>query len=140
MILADAPVLLADVDGTIALRLNRGPYDWSRVHEDVPNEPVIAVIQALVAKGWGVVFISGRESVCQKDSEEWLERHVGLKAPLFMRYAGDYRADHVIKEEIYLRSIEPQFNVRLVLDDRRQCVDLWRRLGLTTLQVADGNF
>lgn len=27
-----------------------------------------------------------------------------------------------------------------VFEDRKQCVDMWRSLGLTCYQVADGNY
>ena len=59
---------------------------------------------------------------------------------LFMRADGDYRADSIVKEEIYHDKIEPVYNVLLVLDDRDSVVKMWRSLGLTCLQVAEGNF
>ena len=31
-------------------------------------------------------------------------------------------------------------NVAMVFDDRQQVVDMWRKNGLTTIQVADGDF
>jgi hypothetical protein len=31
-------------------------------------------------------------------------------------------------------------NVAMVFDDRNQVVDMWRQNGLTTFQVADGDF
>ena len=57
-----------------------------------------------------------------------------------MRKTGDNRKDSIIKEEIYRNLIEPNYNIEFVLDDRNQVVDMWRRIGLTCLQVADGNF
>jgi hypothetical protein len=57
-----------------------------------------------------------------------------------MRAEGDTRKDSIIKEEIYRAEIENKYNVLFVLDDRNQVVELWRRLGLTCLQVAEGNF
>lgn len=59
---------------------------------------------------------------------------------LHMREEGDMRQDSVVKEEIYRKEIEPRFNVHLVLDDRNQVVDMWRKLGLPCWQVAEGNF
>ena len=38
---------LFDVDGTLALRGDRDPYDWSSADFDKPNAPVIATLQAL---------------------------------------------------------------------------------------------
>jgi len=31
-------------------------------------------------------------------------------------------------------------NIAMVFDDRNQVVDMWRQNGLTTFQVADGDF
>jgi hypothetical protein len=59
---------------------------------------------------------------------------------LLMRPLGDNRPDEIVKEEMYELHIRGKYNVALVLDDRQKVVDLWRRLGLTCLQVADGDF
>ena len=36
--------------------------------------------------------------------------------------------------------IKDKYQVDYVLDDRNQVVEMWRSLGLTCLQVADGDF
>lgn len=59
---------------------------------------------------------------------------------LYMRGLSDARQDAVIKKEICQREIETRFEVLCVLDDRNQTVRMWRKLGLTCLQVAPGNF
>lgn len=136
---------LVDIDGTVALMVNRGPYDEHRVHEDRPNLPVIANVRALHAAGYRIVFCSGRTDACRAATEEWLHEHVGLVAynepyELYMRAAGDGRRDSVVKLEIFNKHIRDTHDVWVVLDDRRQVVDMWRSLGLTVLQVAEGNF
>ena len=40
--------VICDVDGTVALRGDRGPYDYSTVHLDLPNKPIIEVVHRLV--------------------------------------------------------------------------------------------
>lgn len=45
-----------------------------------------------------------------------------------------------MKEEIYREKVLPKYNVRFVLDDRKQVVDHIRSLGFTVLQVAPGEF
>jgi hypothetical protein len=57
-----------------------------------------------------------------------------------MRSTGDHRQDSIIKQEIYQQQICGQYNIKLVLDDRQQVVDMWRDLGLTVFQVAAGDF
>ena len=59
---------------------------------------------------------------------------------LYMRKQGDNREDSIVKEEMYLNEIKPKYNVDLVIDDRDQVVKMWRKIGLTCWQVANGNF
>ena len=59
---------------------------------------------------------------------------------LFMRPADVYNRDDEIKYQIYHDFIKDEYEVLFVLDDRNQVVDMWRDIGLTCLQVADGNF
>lgn len=42
--------------------------------------------------------------------------------------------------ELFDRHARDEYRVLVVLDDRKQVVDMWRSLGLTCLQVAEGNF
>jgi predicted kinase len=132
---------LVDIDGTVAVMDGRSPYDESRVHEDRPNEPVIRVVRALHAAGYRIVFCSGRTDACREDTAAWLVDHVGVPYDaLHMRKAGDQRKDSVVKAEIFDNHIRHEYRVVGVLDDRMQVVRMWRGLGLTVLQVAEGDF
>lgn len=140
-------VVLCDIDGTVALMGKgepgrRGPFEWGRVGEDDPCGPVIELVSIFRDAGFLIIFVSGRDESCRWVSESWL-RHHGLLAgdePLYMRPAGNNRPDHEIKRKIYRREIEPNYEVAYVLDDRDRVVKMWRSLGLTVLQVADGDF
>ena len=57
-----------------------------------------------------------------------------------MRPAGDRRRDSIVKAELFDRKVRDEYRVLVVLDDRKQVVDMWRSLGLTCLQVAEGDF
>jgi len=57
-----------------------------------------------------------------------------------MRSDGDYRADQVVKEELFRNQVEPKYDVIGVIDDRDKVVTMWRRLGLVCFQVAQGDF
>ena len=131
-------VIIVDIDGTIALKGNRDPYDYALVREDFPNKKVISVVMQL--ENWNdVVFVSGRSKICREDTEQWLAQ-IGFEKPeLYMRRLDDYRSDEIVKKEIYYRHISPR-NVLCVFDDRNKVVKMWRELGLTCLQVADGDF
>jgi predicted kinase len=133
--------VLVDIDGTVALMGDRGPFDEDRVGEDTPNTPVITVVHALRAAGHRIVFMSGRTAGCHTDTVAWLHEHVGgeFDGP-FMRAVGDGRKDSVVKAELFDAHVRDVYDVTCVLDDRQQVVIAWRAMGLTVLQVAEGNF
>jgi hypothetical protein len=133
--------VVVDIDGTVALMNGRSPYDMSRVHLDTPNHAVISAVRAMHAAGHLVVYCSGRTDDGRADTQAWLDRHVGVPYEgLYMRELGDQRRDSVVKEEIFNREIRGRYNVVGVFDDRAQVVRMWRALGLTVFQVAEGNF
>ncbi|WP_432986357.1 AAA family ATPase [Dactylosporangium sp. CA-233914] len=138
----DAPrTVLVDIDGTVALFNGRSPYDMTRVGEDLPNAPVIAAVRAMHAAGHEIVFCSGRSDDCREATQEWLARHVAVPyRALFMRRTGDQRRDSVVKAEIFDTEIRSRYHVIGVFDDRQQVVRMWRGLGLTVFQVAEGDF
>ncbi len=133
--------VVVDIDGTVAMMNGRSPYDYDKVTTDVPNKPVIDVVRGLSKDGHTIVFLSGREDSCFEDTHAWLNTHVGVAfAGLHMRPAGDQRRDSVVKHGLFADHVAPHYNVRLVIDDRKQVVDMWRAAGLTCMQVAEGNF
>lgn len=146
-------VWIVDIDGTLALRGERDPFNWEYVGEDQPNRAVIMVARAL-CQYTPLIFVSGRKDkgTCRRQTEMWLHENLcdfsrsGQAVcihdyPLHMRAADDDRPDDVVKLEIYRTHIEGKYNVVGVLDDRQRVVDMWRdTLGLTVLQCAPGQF
>lgn len=138
-----APVaVVVDIDGTLALHNGRSPYDLHLCGDDLPNAPVVEAVRHARAGGAGIVFCSGREDSAREDTEAWLRRHVARidEEPLLMRAADDKRRDSIVKRELFDRHIRDHYAVAYVLDDRNQVVEMWRSLGLTVLQVAEGDF
>jgi len=137
--------VICDIDGTLALNTDRDIYDLTKVATDTPNQPIIDLVQML-AKQHQIIFTSGREDVCESDTREWLAKHVidadidPSLITLFMRPANDTRRDAIVKREIFDTHIRDSYRVVYVVDDRNQVVEMWRQLGLTVLQVADGDF
>lgn len=133
-----------DVDGTLAKMNGRGAYEWDKVNTDVPNKPVIDMCLALINRGKKVIFVSGRDSICAEATQEWISKNVGitvvLRENLFMRAQGDMRDDRIVKKEIYDLHIYHKYNVLGIFDDRDKVVKMWRSLGLTCFQVAEGDF
>jgi predicted kinase len=138
---------ICDIDGTVALRGDRDPYDETRVSEDKPNPRVVEQVQINIRAGLIPIWLSGRTAGCTVDTWHWLYENVipptpsGLSGCLYMRRVGDNRKDSIVKRELFDEFVRGRYNVRFVLDDRKQVVDMWRdELGLTCLQVAPGNF
>ncbi|MBI4002758.1 MAG: polynucleotide kinase [Nitrospira defluvii] len=135
-------IVLRDIDGTIALRGDRAPHDHDMSIEDGVNWPVVKVCDALQAVGLEVLLMSGRDEKYRGVTEYWLNWHniFPYRMHLIMRPAKDDRADEIVKREMYEKYIRGQYDVVAVLDDRAKVVAMWRELGLTCLQVAEGNF
>lgn len=143
-------VWLVDIDGTVALMDDRGPFDWHRVYEDKPNHDVIRVIRILARVTQmmsddnlpSLMFVSGRLETCRLETERWLRENVwSCWRALHMRPMVDqYMPDQELKRRIYREEIEPSYQVLGVFDDRRKVVDMWRSLDLTVFHTAAGEF
>lgn len=131
--------ILCDLDGTLALFGNENAYDRD-FSKDIINENIGRLLNFQKHAGFKIIIVSGRKGESQKVTEKWLKDNGILYDAIFMRKVGDNRKDSIIKEEIFDANIRDKYNVEFVLDDRNQVVELWRKLGLTCLQVADGDF
>jgi hypothetical protein len=133
--------VIVDIDGTVAKMIDRSPYDWKRVGEDSPVQTVLDMVAALENAGHMILFTSGRDGSCYAETESWIQKHYfGNRWRLLMRAENDNRPDWIIKAEIFDKFYREGYNVRLVIDDRGQVVRMWRQLGLTVAQVAEGDF
>lgn len=133
---------LVDIDGTLAhMNGKRGPFDWKSVGVDDPDEVIVDIVNNLSfdPEVYNVIVMSGRDEVCRRETEEWLTGLVHFDH-LFMRPEGDMRKDNIVKAELFDNYVRDNFDVRFVLDDRNQVVDMWRSMGIKCLQVQEGNF
>lgn len=136
--------VIVDIDGTQALRGDRDPYNNHDVGEDMPNSAVIELVRSLWTNdAWPlfILMVSGRKEIGRYPTELWMEAQYGmLPGPLFMRPDWDNSKDADLKERIFHEEIEGKYDVAFVIDDRDQCVAMWRRLGFTCFQCAPGDF
>lgn len=140
--------IIVDIDGTLALFGDNNPYERDFI-KDERNGDVCDLVwvlhKKLIEGNHEVVFVSGRSGKYEEVTRLWLCENVLTsltpeKIKIFMRKEGDNRKDVVVKREMYEENIKNKYNVWFVLDDRNQTVEGWRSLGLTCLQVADGDF
>lgn len=141
-------VFLIDIDGTIALKSpDRGIHDYHKVHLDRPNTPVVRIVNTLINEGYRVIFLTGRKDDCRIETATWIRANIRLQDDdeanpfqLIMRKTGDNRPDWIIKHELFQEHIAGKYRVLGCFDDRNQVVEMYRKLGLTVYQVADGDF
>lgn len=137
--------IIVDIDGTVAHMTGRSPYDYTQVHTDTVDEHVKWLVNKLSSDTW-VLFVSGRDDECRSATTEWLDDHGIAWDFLHMRPTGakddqgNKLPDYRVKYDLFNQNIRGKYNVRLVLDDRDQVVNLWRALGLKCLQVQPGDF
>jgi len=85
------------------------------------------------------VVLTARSDDNREMTIKWLMDNDIRFDVLLMREDGDMRSDAKIKQELFEKWIDED-KVWFVLEDRNICVDMWRGLGLTCLQVAPGDF
>ena len=145
--------VIFDLDGTLALIDKRrdlatkdnGKMDWDvffdpdNIDLDTPNQTVIDMANLLHSQGYLIYIFSGRSDKTEDATKDWLDKHNVNYDLLQMRPQGLlYKPDNDLKQD-WLNVIKKD-RVAMVFDDRNQVVDMWRKNGLTTFQVADGDF
>lgn len=137
--------ILVDIDGTIAERFGRGPFEWLKVDQDKPRPFVIDLIRCYINYyvDYEIIFLSGRDSVCRHETLTWISRNMNIpihNVNLHMRSEGDMRKDMIVKEEIFWNEISKNYCVDAVFDDRPQVVAMWHEIKIpNVIAVADQN-
>lgn len=131
--------IICDLDGTLALMNGRNPYDASLSENDLVNEPIAGIVKRY-SDFVKILLVSARKEEHRPQTERWLLNHEIPYNALWMRKTEDARKDVLVKQEIYEEHIKGKYNIDFVVDDRNQVVNLWRSIGLTCLQVNDGDF
>ena len=144
--------VIFDLDGTlcdITHRLHHivdEPKNWGAFFaacvDDEPKPKMIEFLNTMRYADHYVYIFSGRSDAVRAETEAWLEKHQVSYHELIMRQDGDYRVDHVVKEEMFDRIFndETKRYLSFAVDDRNQVVEMWRRKGITCLQCEPGDF
>jgi len=132
--------VIVDIDGTIALPEHRSVFDHKQVITDEPYSEIINLIDMLDSKYYYIILITGRSDSCKEDTIKWLDNNYINYHELHMRKDGDNRKDTIIKEEIYLNHIVPNYNIIYAIDDRPQVCRMWRKHNINVLQLNHIDF
>jgi hypothetical protein len=146
--------ILVDLDGTLSNSSARKHFVerpkgekkdfesfYDQLSEDYPNWWCLDLVKKF-NEDHKILLVTGRPSKPKifQDTLDWLKTYEVEFDFIQFRLDGDFRPDHEVKKEIFLSQIQPFYEVIFCLDDRKQVVDMWRSLGLTCLQCAEGNF
>jgi len=145
--------IVFDIDGTLANCEHRQhflrskPKNWRAfekgIHLDSPHDDIIWLLKTLHAAGNTIILASARNENEREATETWLREVAGiggLYTKLYLREAGDYRDDGIVKSEILDQMYADGFDPTMVFDDRNRVVNMWRERGIRCLQVAPGDF
>lgn len=135
------PAIICDIDGTLASLGDRSPFDFAKVDQDELKHATAETVRVFARAGYAIILFSGRNDSSRELTIAWLTANAVPFDELVMRRTGDRRKDSTVKREMYERTVPGTYEVLLVLDDRNQVVDMWRKeLGLPCFQVDYGNF
>jgi len=133
--------IIVDIDGTLALMNGRYVYGSKEAINDVVNTPVKELINLYDDENYVIILLSGRAHDELVITKEFLKKNDIWYDRIILRKEGDIREDSIIKKELYEENIKGIYDVKFVLDDRNQVVDMWRKdLKLPCFQVYYGDF
>lgn len=142
-------IIVFDMDGTLSLNGDRVKYllqkpkDWDSYFEacdeDAENPPITMLCRNMVNQNMNVKIVTGRRESTRLKTHTWLHNAgIFIKSnDIYMRKDGDKRHDIELKPEL----VKPFINdILIIFEDRNSVVKKWRELGITCLQVAEGDF
>ncbi len=135
------PVVISDLDGTLANLNGRNPYDTSTCGQDLPRHEVFSAVNGVANHNKArIIILSGRKDTHKAETVAWLESNFisNRTVNLYMRAESDNRPDTVIKKEMFDKHIEGVFDPIAVFDDRPCMVRMWRGMGLNVFDVGNG--
>lgn len=156
--------IIVDIDGTLANCEHRVHHiqgfaddkeatfkaDWDAFYKDCMDDiaivPVCDLVRSLVDDNWAIILMTGRSDHYRKETEKWLSVYDIQYDVLLMRKHGDHTDDLQIKRAWYRMLQKGQISLggvkipMLVIEDRKQVVEMWREEGLICLQCAKGDF
>ena len=136
--------IIFDIDGTLCDLSHRLPLKKSKklFHlsciNDKPKFEIIALYKSL-SKNYKIVGISCRPEFSRSQTLKWLNYYNIFFDELFLRDDNDTRNDAEIKFD-FLNELKLKYKILFAVDDRQSVVDMFRKNGVTCLQVDYGDF
>ena len=138
-------IILCDIDGTIAdnshrqfLLKNNNNWDkfFLEMKNDLPIYPVINKVIDEFRDGKEIIFLTGRPSNYEKETNEWLKKYFTFEYKLVMRRENDRRNKLIVKKELFLNNFSVN-EIDYVIDNDSELLHQWKELGLRALDAID---
>lgn len=132
-----------DIDGTVADRGTRSPYDYTKVMDDTVKEDIQTIYKSL-RKGSSntrFIFITGRPESCRTDTEKWLYYYGFENDGLIMRPDDNRENNAIFKMNVFKKFIKEVYKVIAVFEDSDRAVEMYRKIcKITAIQVDEGKY
>ncbi len=146
-------VVIFDLDGTLSNHEHRNHLtpgkgdnddgDWDAFtlasENDSPYPLVCTLARALYPISYRFEIWTGRGSIARESTIKWLKCHDIKYDNLLMRDIGDATMDSKLKHYWYKKRPFDERDV-IVFEDRKRCVDMWRKMGVRCFQTQPGDF
>lgn len=138
--------IIVDLDGTLTNSdhrehlIDQGKYDeyFDLVGSDTLNEWCADLIKEYIATH-KVILLTGRPERVREITVKWLDVYDVPFDLLFMRQPEEREQGFIYKQRVYETFLEPNFDVRMVLDNDPKICEMFRDLGIPALQYDQEN-
>ena len=148
--------IIFDIDGTLYDHNHRlkylftDPPDWKRFKSDIHLDKKISEVNNLLItlhKDHRIIFCTGRDRSLEEITiSQILKLYINSsiyidksKLFLYMRAVNDMRQDDAVKQDLLKDMQNDGLDPKVVFEDRKSVVNMWRKNGLICLQVVEND-
>lgn len=126
-----------DLDSTLALNVTgRSWFDQKRVEEDAVNPDIKEILDLILNSGnYQIIIMTARSSECMEETIRWMRRHKIHWDKILMRNPMDDRSSADVKEDLFVRFVQPFFKVMAAFDDDPGVAAMWKRNGVNCMLI-----
>ena len=129
--------IIVDLDGTLAIINNRGPFEWENVENDNLNRPIAELIAMSQNHGYKTIILSGRDEASSEKTIKWLNQNDIIYDKLYLRPSNNQMSNKDYKRMVFINEIQAKYNVLFILEDLPEVVKMWRDdFDLTVFQIT----
>jgi hypothetical protein len=140
----EGKIVLVDLDHTLSDAFWRDPLlgKWEEYHaagmDDKPIGFVKQIIDMAHGSGCDIVAVTARPEWNRQMTVRWMIQHDVPIDVILMRADDDHRPSVEVKRSLVTEAFPDLSVIEFVLEDRDDCVAVYKQLGLNVLQVNYG--